>query len=74
MANTTLDLKGLSCPMPIMKLSAAIKKGTSGDIFEAVSDDAGFEPDVVAWCKETGNIMNSLTKDGKNISVNITKK
>jgi len=74
MAKTTLDLKGLSCPMPIMKVAAAVKKGASGDIFEAVCDDAGFEPDVIAWAKETGNILNGITKSGKDITVNITKK
>ena len=74
MAKTTLDLKGMSCPMPIMKVAAAVKKGAYGDVFEAVCDDAGFEPDVQAWCKETGNTMNSLTKSGKDITVVITKK
>lgn len=74
MAKTTLDLKGLSCPMPIMKLAAAVKKGASGDVFEVVSDDAGFEPDIVAWAKETGHIMNGMTKAGKDITATITKK
>ncbi len=74
MAKTTLDLKGLSCPMPIMKVAAAIKKAASGDVFEATSDDAGFEPDVAAWCKETGNILNGITKAGKDITATITKK
>lgn len=74
MATTKLDLKGMSCPMPIMKVAAAVKKGTSGDVFEAVCDDAGFEPDVLAWCKETGNKLDNLTKSGKDITVVITKK
>lgn len=74
MAKTTLDLKGLSCPMPIMKIAAAVKKGASGDVFEAVSDDAGFEPDIIAWAKETGHPMSGITKAGNDILVTITKK
>ena len=74
MAKKTLDLKGLSCPMPIMKVAAAVKKGVSGDVFEAISDDAGFEPDVAAWCKETGHTLNDITKAGKEITATITKK
>jgi tRNA 2-thiouridine synthesizing protein A len=74
MAKLTLDLKGMSCPMPIMKIAAAVKKGASGDVFEAVSDDAGFEPDIIAWCKETGHVMNSIAKSGKEITVTVTKK
>ncbi len=74
MAKTTLDLKGMSCPMPIMKIAVAVKKGASGDTFEATSDDAGFEPDIIAWAKETGNTMSGITKSGKDITVTITKK
>ena len=74
MAKTTLNLRGMSCPMPIMKVAAAVKKAASGDVFEAISDDAGFEPDVIAWCKETGNILDGVTKAGKDITATITKK
>ena len=74
MVKTTLNLKGMSCPMPIMKVAAAVKKGASGDVFEAVCDDAGFEPDVIAWSKETGNTLNGITKSGKDITATITKK
>jgi TusA-related sulfurtransferase len=74
MATTKLDFKGMSCPMPIMKTAIAIKKAASGDVFEVVSNDAGFEPDIKAWCKETGNILNSINKSGPDITAVITKK
>lgn len=74
MATQKLDFKGMSCPMPIMKTAIAIKKAASGDVIEVVCDDAGFEPDVKAWCKETGNILNSITTTGKDITAVITKK
>ncbi len=71
---TELDFKGMACPMPIMKTAMAFKKATSGDEFEIVSDDPGFEPDITAWCSETGNPLNSITKDGNLIIAKITKK
>jgi TusA-related sulfurtransferase len=74
MATEKLNFKGMSCPMPIMKTSLAVKKGASGDVFEIVSDDAGFEPDVKAWCKETGNTLTSISKSGSDIIAVITKK
>jgi TusA-related sulfurtransferase len=74
MATEKLNFKGMSCPMPIMKTSLAVKKGASGDVFEIVSDDAGFEPDVRAWCKETGNTLTSISKSGSDIIAVITKK
>ena len=71
---TELDFKGMACPMPIMKTAMAFKKAASGDEFEIVSDDPGFEPDITAWCSETGNPLNGITKDGNLTIAKITKK
>ncbi len=74
MAKTTLNLRGMLCPMPIMKVATEIKKAASGDTFEVICDDKAFEPDIVAWCNETGNTLNSVTKSGSDIIATITKK
>lgn len=74
MAKHELNFRGVACPMPIMKLSIAMKKAVPGDVFEAVCDEAGFEPDVIAWCRETGNILENVTKSGTDITVRIVKK
>lgn len=71
---TNLDFKGLACPMPIMKTAMAFKKASTGDVFEIVSDDPGFEPDIIAWCSETGNPLKGITKEGNLIIATITKK
>jgi TusA-related sulfurtransferase len=60
--------------MPIIKLSIATRKGAPGDVFEAVCDDPAFEPDITAWCNETGNTLNGITKSGKDITATITRK
>jgi TusA-related sulfurtransferase len=72
--STKLDFKGMACPMPIMKTAIAFKKAASGDVFEVVSDDPGFEPDIKAWCNETGNPLSDLKQNGKDITATITKK
>jgi tRNA 2-thiouridine synthesizing protein A len=74
MEKTTLNFKGMACPMPIIKLSMATRKGAPGDVFEVVCDDPAFEPDITAWCKETGNVLDSVTKSGNDIIATITKK
>lgn len=71
---TKLDFKGMSCPMPIMKTAIAVKKAASGDVFEVTCDDPGFEPDIKAWCSETGHTLKDLTKSGKDIIATIVKK
>jgi len=71
---TQLDFKGMACPMPIMKTAMAFKKATSGDQFEVMCDDPGFEPDIKAWASETGNILDEIKKDGNVTIAVITKK
>jgi tRNA 2-thiouridine synthesizing protein A len=51
----TLDLKGLSCPLPIVKTAQAVKDLASGDVIEALATDPGAVADFNAWCKSTGN-------------------
>ena len=53
---------------------ARVKKGAPGDVFEVVCDDLAFEPDIKAWCNETGNVLGSVTKSGNDTTVTITKK
>ncbi len=57
MVNTdeTLDCKGLSCPMPIIKLAKTMKKMPSGKVLEMLGTDPGSKEDVPKWCKKTGN-------------------
>ena len=51
----TLDVKGLSCPMPILKLSKAMKKLKAGQILEMLGTDPGTKTDLESWCKKSGN-------------------
>jgi tRNA 2-thiouridine synthesizing protein A len=61
----TLDLKGLSCPMPIIKTAQALKELQSRELIEALATDPGSVPDFIAWCASTGNeLVEHRTEDG----------
>lgn len=60
----TLDLKGLSCPLPIVKTAQAIKELSQGDLIEALATDPGSVPDFTAWCKSTGNELVETSEEG----------
>jgi tRNA 2-thiouridine synthesizing protein A len=51
----SLDLKGLSCPLPIIKTAKALKELASGDLLEVFATDPGSVPDFKAWSHSTGN-------------------
>lgn len=50
----TLDCRGLSCPMPILKTKKAIAKMKSGQILEIQSTDAGSRNDMPAFANRSG--------------------
>ncbi|GAB1374936.1 sulfurtransferase TusA family protein [Bacteroidales bacterium] len=51
----TLDCKGLSCPMPMMKIAKAMKELKSGEVLEILGTDPGTKTDLPSWCEKTGN-------------------
>lgn len=51
----TLDCKGLSCPMPIMKVAKAMRDLNAGDVLEMLGTDPGTKTDLPNWCEKTGN-------------------
>jgi len=60
----TLDLKGLSCPLPIVKTAKAMRELAAGDVVEVFATDPGSVKDFAAWSKTTGNEVLSSTQDG----------
>ena len=51
----TLDLKGLACPIPIIRTAQAMKQMVAGDVVEVLATDAGSVKDFAAWSRTTGN-------------------
>ncbi len=60
----TLDLKGLSCPLPIVKTAQAIKQLQPGELIEALATDPGSVPDFNAWSRSTGHELVEQTEEG----------
>ena len=55
--DTTLDCKGLSCPMPMMKLAKAMKGMKSEEVLEMIGTDPGTKSDLPRWCDKSGNTL-----------------
>lgn len=62
---TKLDLKGLVCPIPVVRVSQAVKAVAVGDIIEAIATDPGVLADIPAWCKTSGNEMVQMERVDK---------
>jgi tRNA 2-thiouridine synthesizing protein A len=72
-SNVQLNLEGLLCPIPVVKVSQAVKSMQIGEVLEATATDPGVMADIPAWTKSTGNELVSMEKDGKLIKFLIKK-
>src|SRR5450759_4674939 len=52
-----VDASGLSCPLPILKASQAVKTVESGELVEVIATDPGSVKDFAAWATSTGNAL-----------------
>lgn len=57
MADQTLDAKGLSCPLPILRAKKALLDMTPGDTLEVLATDPGSVADFAAFCRVTGHLL-----------------
>jgi len=62
-ADMTLDCRGLSCPVPVIKVAKAMKDMDSGKIIEMLGTDPGSNEDLGQWCERTGNELLDITDD-----------
>lgn len=56
-ANVTLDMKGLSCPGPLLGAKRMVDDLEAGQILLLISDCPGTRDDLFAWAKQTGNAI-----------------
>ena len=71
--DTTTDLKGLNCPMPVLKTKKALEAIESGKILRVDLTDIGSKADIPAMIKRTGNELLQMDEDGGVITFYIKK-
>ena len=60
----TIDARGLSCPMPIVKTAQACRVVAADSLVELLATDPGSTKDVAAWCRAMGNELVEQSVDG----------
>ncbi|MBF0356110.1 MAG: sulfurtransferase TusA family protein [Alphaproteobacteria bacterium] len=61
---TTLDVKGLNCPLPILRAKKAMKDIAVGETLEILATDPGSVKDFDAFCRQTGNELVESKDEG----------
>lgn len=52
----TLDAKGLSCPMPVVKIKQTIDTLAVGETLEVLATDSGSMSDLAGWADTTEGV------------------
>ncbi len=65
MADQMLDVKGLNCPLPILRAKKALKDMAMGGTLQVLATDPGSVKDFEAFCRTTGNELVESKTEGK---------
>jgi len=61
-----LDTSGLSCPVPLLKITREIKKIEVNQVLKLISTDPGCTSNIPIWCsRHKHNLLNSTTENDK---------
>jgi tRNA 2-thiouridine synthesizing protein A len=69
-----VDLKGLNCPMPMLKTKKALQGAASGRIMQVEITDSGSKTDMPALLKRSGDELLDVKEDGGVFTFFIKKK
>jgi tRNA 2-thiouridine synthesizing protein A len=57
MADHELDLRGLNCPVPVMRIKKKMQAMASGQTLHVLATDPGTVPDFKAYVKSSGDSL-----------------
>ena len=62
-----LDLRGLLCPLPMVRVSQNIHNVPIGGIIRVVATDPGSLADIPSWARTTGNEVIKTDRQDKDL-------
>lgn len=60
-----LDVKGLNCPLPILRTKKTLAEMETGQVLRVQATDPGALKDFPAFAKQTGNELISQSEDNR---------
>lgn len=73
MSETLLDVKGLSCPLPVLRANRALRGLKPGERLRLLATDRAAVADVQAFCREAGHALIAWSEESGVFSFVIRK-
>ncbi len=74
MSEETLDVRGLRCPLPVLRANKVLKTLAPGATLTVLATDAAAPNDFGSFCETTGHTMVDSRSDGDDFVLVIRKK
>ncbi len=74
MSETLLDVKGMACPLPVLRANRALRGLAGGERLRVLATDRAAIADFKAFCRETGHALVAWSEDAGTLSFVIRKK
>jgi len=71
---TTLDVKGQSCPMPVVKTRQQVDDLAPGDVLEVLATDSGSVSDIAGWANSTDDVELLGQEEGADVYTHYVRK
>ena len=69
MSETLLDVKGLNCPLPVLRANRALRSMAAGERLRVLATDRAAVADFQAFCRETGNALVAWSEEAGVFSI-----
>jgi tRNA 2-thiouridine synthesizing protein A len=61
--NSVLDMRGLSCPMPMINAMNTLKSMKKGQLLQVICDDSNTKKNISSLCKRGGYRLLSMSEE-----------
>lgn len=69
-----LDVKGLSCPLPVLRANRLLRGMQPGEKLRVLATDPAAAADFRAYCRETGHALLIMSEDSGTLSFIIRRR
>jgi tRNA 2-thiouridine synthesizing protein A len=73
-SEAVLDVKGLSCPLPVLRANRELRGLPPGARLRVLATDRAAVADFQAYCRETGHALLAWSEDGGTFSFLIRRR
>ena len=74
MSETLLDVKGMNCPLPVLRANRSLRSMAPGERLRVLATDRAAIADFKAFCQETGHALIAMSEEAGILSFLIRRR